>query len=440
MTSKPVIAIVGRPNVGKSTLLNRLARRRVSIVHDLPGVTRDRIAVELELEGRACEVIDTGGIGIVDRHDLHPDIHLQIDAAIASADLILFIVDARDGLQALDLEVAERLRKQNKPVFLLANKCESLNAQFTASDFYALGLGEPTPISAQHNEGIADLVDRIAANLPAAADWEEAALRIALVGRRNAGKSTFINALLEEERVIVSEIPGTTRDAVDVRFEKDGKSFVAIDTAGLVRRAKLRDSIEYYAQVRSIESIRRAEVCIFLIDAYHGISQLDKRIAREIVDQCKACVIGINKWDLVREKVSTEEFESYLTKVLPGLFYAPCVFLTAKERKNVWDVISTAQSLAKQGRERVGTGELNRILEQIQDNSMPRPKHGQYPKIFFGTQVDVAPPTIVLSVNRPDYFSPHYRLTIENRLRETLPFEELPMRILYRKRESLYHD
>lgn len=443
--SVPRIAIVGRPNVGKSTLLNRLAGRRVSIVHDRPGVTRDRITAEVELNDGQVELIDTGGLGIVDRHDLHPDIHHQIDVAIASAQLILFVVDGRDGVQPLDLQVSEKLRRIETPIMLLVNKCESHAALNGLAEFYTLGLGDPRAISAEHNEGIGDLEDALTEQLRALGtdaepESDEELLKFTLVGRRNAGKSTFINALLNEERVIVSDIPGTTRDAIDVRFEKDGRSFVAIDTAGMVRRAKLRDSIEYYAQVRTIEAIRRSDVSIFMIDALHGVSALDKRIAKDIMDEHKACVIAVNKWDLVKDHASTADFDEYLGKVLPGLSFAPCVFLTAKEGKNVWDVISTAQSLLKQARERVGTGPINRIIEAIQNGPMPRPKHNHYPRIYFGTQTDVLPPTIVLSVNKPEFFTQQLRRTIENRFRALLPFAEIPIRVIYRRRESLYHE
>ncbi|MEM7262799.1 MAG: ribosome biogenesis GTPase Der, partial [Planctomycetota bacterium] len=377
----PTVAIVGRPNVGKSTLFNRLAGRRVSIVHDRPGVTRDRIIAEIELDDRQIELIDTGGIGIVDRDDLSPDIHLQIDTAIASASVILFLVDARDGPQPLDVEVAERLRATEIPLIVLANKCETNVAQQGIGEFYRLGVGEPLPLSAEHNEGIYDLRERIVDALPPENDeeFEDPALKIAIVGRRNAGKSTLINAILDEERVIVSDIPGTTRDAVDVRFTKDDREFVAIDTAGMVRKAKLKDSVEFYAQQRSLEAIRRAEVGILLLDAEHGVSQLDKRIASDIVSEYRACVIGVNKWDLVRNKTSMGEYGEYLSAVLPGLSYAPVVFLTAKDGRNIWDVISVAQSLSKQGRSRVSTGVLNRAVEKILAGPMPRPKHNTYP-------------------------------------------------------------
>ena len=250
-------------------------------------------------------------------------------------------------------------------------------------------------------------------------------LKFAIVGRRNAGKSTFINALLREERVIVSAVPGTTRDAIDVRFQKDGQEFIAIDTAGLVRTAKVRDSIEFYAQTRTREAIRRNDVAIFMIDAEHGVSQLDKRIASDLCESYRPCVIAVNKWDLVGPNVSTSDFSEYLVKAMPGLDFAPCVFLTAKENKNVWGVISVAQSLAKQAAARVTTGELNRVIEKAVKGPMPQASHGVFPKIYYATQVDVRPPTIVLMVNEPDHFGATYRRSIERRMRKELRFEEI---------------
>jgi len=434
----PRIAIVGRPNVGKSTLLNRLAKRRISIVHDKPGVTRDRVAVDIELDGRLAEVIDTGGIGIVDEAELEGEIHAQIETAIASADLVLFLVDGRTGVHPIDEEVAAKLRAGGRPVMLVANKCEADTTRNDLGEFYRLGLGDPFPIAAAHGSGVAELIEAAAARLPAAEPEvrTDPALRIAIVGRRNAGKSTFINALIGEERVIVSEVPGTTRDAIDVRFEKDGKAFIAVDTAGILRKAKLRDDIEYYAQVRAIEAIRRADVVIFVIDGVHGVSQLDKRIAHEVITRHRPTVVAVNKWDLVKERSSTEKYERYLAEQLPGIHFAPVVFMTAKDGRNVSSCIGLVQSLAKQASQRVGTGELNRAIQVVKDTVRVRSRPGKQPKIYFATQVDVLPPTIVLMVNRPGWFPPAYRRAIENKLRELLPFPEVPLHVVYRLREG----
>ncbi|MCI0651670.1 MAG: ribosome biogenesis GTPase Der [Planctomycetes bacterium] len=437
---KPVVAIVGRPNVGKSTLLNRLARRRVSIVHPEPGVTRDRVAVEIDFDGTAFELIDTGGVGIVDRQDLHPSIHAQIDAAIATAQLLIFLVDARAGMQPVDREIADRLRRLELPVLVAANKSESAEGRLGAAEFHSLGLGDPLPISAEHGEGLDALRAAVLKNLAAGTAWKPPALRIAIVGRRNAGKSTFVNALLREERVIVSDTPGTTRDAVDVRLSKDGAEFLLIDTAGMQKRAKIAGDVDFYAQVRAIEAIERCDVALFLIDAAAGVSQIEKRIATEIVDRSRACVIIVNKWDLAVERTTTAEYEKYLGKTLAGLPFAPVVFISAKDSRNVFDAIGVAQSLAKQAQSRVGTGELNRALEDAQSGQRPRIRGKREPKILYGTQVSVLPPTIVLKVNDPAAFSKQYLRAIENRLREHLPFSEVPIRILLRKRDSHGHE
>ncbi|MGE3163831.1 MAG: ribosome biogenesis GTPase Der [Planctomycetota bacterium] len=433
----PRIAIVGRPNVGKSTLLNRLARRRVSIVHPRPGVTRDRVAVDVNMDGHTIEVFDTGGIGIVDDQNLDEQVDIQIHVAIESAHLILFLVDARVGVQTLDLEVAHQLRQHGANVLLIANKCEADRAEYNLGDFYQLGFGAALPLSAEHGLGIEDLVPAILERLGGLGKEERRELpmlKIAVVGRRNAGKSTFINSALQEERMIASEIPGTTRDAVDIRFEKDGKEFLIIDTAGLHRRSKLKDDVDYYAQVRALDAIRRADVVILLLDAQEGVAQIDKRVAREIIDEHKVCVIGLNKWDLVKDKTTPDEYSNFLQEHLPGLYYAPVVALTAKEGRKVWETLGLAQALAKQAQVRVGTGELNRALEVIRRAPTPRIRGAREPRIYYGTQVAVLPPTISLFVNDPGNFSSNYQRKIEHQLRELLPFREVPVKVLYRSR------
>lgn len=429
------IAIIGRPNVGKSTLLNRLAKRRISIVHDKPGVTRDRVTVEVEIGDRVVEVIDTGGLGITDEAELDQDIHHQIDTAIASADLVLMIVDAKDGLQALDHEVAKRLRPLKKPTLLVVNKCEADRDEDMVSEFWALGLEEPIPISAAHGMGVVELLERCVDLLPLGGEHSERpALRIAIVGRRNAGKSTFVNALIGEDRVIVSDVAGTTRDAIDIRFEKDGIPFVVIDTAGLLRNSKLKGSVEFYSQNRALHSIGRSDVVVLVIDSMHGTSQLDMRIAREVVDRYKPCVIAVNKWDLAKDKTTTEEYEEYLTRNLPSLSYAPVLFMTAQKAKNVTRCISLVQSMAKQANKRVSTGVLNRAVDEIRNGPRPRVKHGREPKIYYATQVAVMPPTIALFVNQPSYFTPQLKRMIENRFRDLLEVPEVPVKILYREK------
>ncbi|MGE4618484.1 MAG: ribosome biogenesis GTPase Der [Planctomycetota bacterium] len=429
------IAIVGRPNVGKSTLLNRLAKRRVSIVDDRPGVTRDRVSVEVEIMGRQVEIIDTGGLGITDEAQLDTDIHHQIDAAIASADLILMIVDAKEGLQSLDEMVADRLRPLEKECHLVVNKCEADREFDSIAEFWSLGLGTPWPISAAHGQGVNELIEQFVAGIPESNERNSApALKISIVGRRSAGKSTFIKALIGEERVIVSDIAGTTRDAVDVRFEKDGIPFVVIDTAGMLRKSKLKGSIEFYAQSRALAAIGRSDVVILVIDAVHGVSQLDMRIAREVQDRNRPCVIAVNKWDLAMDRTTMEDYEEYLGKKLPNISYAPVLFMTAKDSRNVTRCISLVQSLSKQANKRVGTGVLNRAVDEIRNGPRPRVKHGKEPKIYYATQVAVMPPTIAMFVNKPEYFTPQIRRAMENSLRTLLEVPEVPVRIFYREK------
>lgn len=443
----PVVAIVGRPNVGKSSLLNCLAGERISIVEETPGVTRDRVSTIIFHEDVSMEVNDTGGIGIMDQDELVDDIERQIRLAFEGADVILLVVDVQDGLVPLDREVAARLRESEAPegrrreVILVANKVDSARHEAGLSEFFALGLGEPVPVSALHGFGRTDLLDRLVSLLPPTDERPaEPVMRIALVGRQNVGKSTFVNALAREERVIVSEIPGTTRDAIDVRFEKDKRTFVVIDTAGMQRRSRLRGSVEFYSQARTESAVRRADVVLFMIDAAAEISRVDKKIADSIAAEGKACVLVINKWDLTKGAVETERYSVYATDRLPGLAYAPMVFVTAREGRNIQSTIDLAQNLYKKSRVRVGTGALNRVVDRIKKQHGPARVKGKRPRIFYCTQVGTVPPTFVFFVNDPTHFSKGYRRYIENSFREELPFKEIPLRIFFRKRESIYHD
>lgn len=439
----PHVAIVGRPNVGKSSLLNCFAGERISIVEETPGVTRDRVSTIVFHNDVSMEIVDTGGIGIIDREDLAADIDRQIDLALINADLIVLVVDAQDGLCPLDKEIATRLREtrelESRPILLVANKVDSLHHEDLALDFYALGLGDPLIVSALHGFGRSDLLDRIVAEIPPTGEVDtQPVMRIAVVGRQNVGKSTYVNSMAREERCIVSEIPGTTRDAVDVRFEKDNREFVIIDTAGMKRRARLKGSIEFFSQARTQGAIRRADVVLFMLDASSEISRVDKRIADEIVRQGKASVLVVNKWDLTQGNVATESYEIYATDRMPGLSFAPMVFVTSKDGRNTQSPIDIAQHLFKSSRIRVGTGELNRVMDRIKNEHRPARVKGREPKIFYCTQVGSAPPTFVVFVNDPKLISKVYRRYIENRFREEFDFKEIPLRIFYRQRESIY--
>ena len=437
----PIVAIVGRPNVGKSSLLNMLAGRRISIVDPTAGVTRDRVQTPCDHEGVYFELVDTGGFGIVDRDDLSDQIEQQIRYAVDQSALILFMVDAREGALPLDQAVASWLRRCQRPVLLLANKVDSAEVRTELADFHRLGFGPPMPISALHRRGEQTLKSRIVEHLTPLSDGEvpsDPVMKLAIVGRRNVGKSTLINALAGQERVIVSEVAGTTRDAVDVRFERDGRTCVAIDTAGIRKKSKIADDVEFYSFHRAQMSIRRADVVLFLIDATDDVSHVDKRLGSTIAEQYKPCILVVNKWDLAKDRATTDDYGQYLLKTLPGLDYAPVAFVTATRAKNVQSAIDLAASLFKQAQVRVSTGELNTIVAEAIAENAPRPKRGAgQVKILYATQVATCPPTIVLFVNHPARVSPTFERFLLNRLRDRLPFDEVPIRLLFRSRRAM---
>lgn len=444
--SVPRVAIVGRPNVGKSTLLNRLCGSRVAIVEPTAGVTRDRVAVPARLRGeldgeeveRWVDVIDTGGIGIVDRDDLGDVVEGQVHTALAMAQVILFVVDVRDGLTPLDVAVAERLRGAAAPVLLVANKSEVREARWTAEEFLALGVGEgPFAISAQNGEGLTPLVDRLLELLPPGEGLQaprRPALSLAVVGQRNAGKSTLINALAGEQRMIVSEIPGTTRDAVDVRFERDGKVWTAIDTAGLRKRSKIADAIEFYSDARSHKTIRRADVTVLLFDTSKPLSSVDKKLARFALERYKPLILAANKSDLVRD-YKRDDFVQYLRDELPSLAFAPIVFLSAKEGSGVERLLRTAERLVEQSARRVSTGALNRILREATEAQGPS-SSGARLSIYYATQAETSPPTFVLFVNDRRLIGRNYVRYLTHRLREGLDFPEVPLHIVLRDKND----
>ena len=436
------VAIVGRPNVGKSTLLNRMCGSRVSIVEPSAGVTRDRVVVPARLptpDGeRWIEVIDTGGIGIVDRDDLGELVEDQVRAAVEMADVILFVVDVRDGPTPLDEEVARRLRGVPQPVLLVCNKVEGRALDWDVPAFEGLGVpGGPFAISAQNGVGLGPLYERIAELLPAPAGEEtapEPVMKLGVVGQRNAGKSTLINCLAGEERMIVSEIPGTTRDAVDVRFQIGGKSFVAIDTAGVRKKARIADAVEFYSDARSYKTIRRADVVVHLFDLSIPLASVDKKLASYVSDHYKPVILGANKWDLVSE-YKRAEFVAYVRAELSGIPWAPIVFLSAKHGQGLGHLIETAERLFDQARQRVGTAELNEILKRATQARSPS-KDGYRVKILYATQAEASPPTFVLFVNDKRLIGKDYLRYLTNRLRKELPFADVPLHIELRDRHS----
>lgn len=435
----PVVAIVGRPNVGKSSLFNSLTGRRTSIVEPTPGVTRDRVSMISDIDGLFFELVDTGGHGVVDRDDLSDDVEQQIRFAIDQANLILFVVDAREGHNPLDRATAELLRRRSECVRLIANKVDEPHLIASLGEFSKLGYGEPIPLSALNGSGKWALLELLTKELTPLANEKPAdpVMKVALVGKRNAGKSTFINALAGQPRVIVSEIPGTTRDSIDVRFEKDGRVLVAIDTAGVRKKNKIADDIEFYAHSRALDSIRRADVVLLLIDATEPIGQVDKRLAHTVAEEYKPVILVINKWDLAKDKSDSEAFGEYLGKVLPGFDYAPVAFTSARDGRNIDSTIDLATSLFKQSQARVGTGPLNQALQDaVAAHPPPSRKGGRAARFYYATQIAERPPTLLLFVNDPRRVEQSYERYLTNRFRDTLPFGEVPIRLTYRARRE----
>lgn len=435
----PQVAIVGRPNVGKSSLFNWLAGRRLAIVEDVPGVTRDRMLHAIEVDDRHITIVDTGGMGMKDVDNLTEDVEGQITAAINSADVLVFVVDAQAGLTALDRDVAKRLRSATQPVIYVANKADTEKIDRLAAEVYELGCDEVIPTSTVHNRNKHVLLDKIISALPAECDdddEDEPVMKLAIVGRRNTGKSTFVNTLAQAERMIVSEVAGTTRDSVDVHFQMDGKQFIAIDTPGLRREKSLANSIEFYGARRAERTVRRADVVLLFLDAAEEISKVDKKLVSYIEEQYKPCIFVVNKWDLLADKVITGEFANYVHDVFPKMWHAPIAFITGQTGRNVKKLINHAQMLFSQARSRIETGTLNRLVQAALDRNPPPLRQLRRGKIFFSTQVAVEPPTIVFMCNEPSLFEPTYRRYLLGVFRDQLEFGEVPIRLIFRKRDS----
>jgi GTP-binding protein len=434
----PQVVIVGRPNVGKSSLFNWLVGKRLAIVDNTEGVTRDRMTHLMCVAGRYFELVDTGGIGVEDVDNLTSHIEQQIDTAIESADVVLFVVDSQTGVTSLDLEVAKRLRYVTAPILCVANKTDSQTLDPQADDFHRLGRGKLTRVSTKANRGRDELLEMIVERLPESSDAppEEPSMKVAIVGRRNTGKSTFVNSLAQAERMIVSEVPGTTRDSVDVHFDLDGKSFIAIDTPGLRRTKSISTDIDFYSMHRAQRSVRRADVVLLFLDAGQPISKVDKTLCEYIAQQYKPCIFVVNKWDLYAGKVVTEKWVQYLHDTFRAQWYVPIAFITGQTGKNVKALLNHAQMLFKQVRQRVPTADLNRMLRAALEKNPPPLHRNRRPKIFYATQVGVEPPTVVLFCSDPKALSHNYQRYLLGVMRERLPFGEVPIKLYLRVRKQ----
>lgn len=449
---KPVVALVGRPNVGKSTLFNRLIGRPVAIVEDEPGTTRDRIYGESDWNGVGFIVIDTGGLEAPEAmrtgrgeaqtaassDSLIASVQNQAQLAIDEADAIIMIVDGRSGLTATDEEIAAVLRHSNKPVFLAVNKAESQQVRQNAVEFWALGLGEPYPISAYHGEGVADLLDEVVKVLPAypAEEEEQETIGVAIVGRPNVGKSSLLNALVGQERSIVSETPGTTRDPIDMEITCEGQRITLIDTAGIRRRGRIEQGIEQYSVLRSMRAIDRADVALLLIDAQEGVTAQDAHIAGYVLERYKSVVVVINKWDAIEKDSHTMvEYTNAVREQLNFMPYVPVLFISAKTRQRVHTVLPTALRVAAARRHRLSTSEVNQILSEAYDSTQIPVRQGRALRIYYGSQVGNDPPTFVIFVNDKDLVHFSYERYLENRIRAYYPFEGTPIKLIFRSRE-----
>ena len=437
--SKPILAIIGRPNVGKSTLFNRIIRKRDAIVDDQPGVTRDRKHADSDWNGVHFTVIDTGGYLPDSENLIHQAVLTQVHQAINEADVIVLLTDVTDGISALDAEVAKILQRTDKPTILAVNKVDNADREMLLGEFYKLGLGDPIPISAISGRSTGDFLDRVVDLLPHSdveyKEAEEPEMKIAVVGKPNVGKSSFVNAILGMEKMIVTEIPGTTRDSIDTIFKYYGRNYLLIDTAGLRKRSKVKEAVEYFSSLRSISSIQRCDVAIILIDAVEGIGDQDKAILQEAIRFKKGILLAVNKWDLVEKDTNTIiEFERRIQDEIPYLKYIPMLFISALTRLRVFKAIEIAQSIHEERGKKISTSELNRFFEITTQITTPAAVGGKEVKIKYCTQVKTRPPVFAFYCNHPKLIKPNYRMFLENRLREQFGFFGVPLTLVFRSK------
>lgn len=438
MKRKPIVAIVGRPNVGKSTFVNRLVGARHSIVDDLPGVTRDRIYFDVEWQNKQFTVIDTGGIIPEDEDDIMVSIFDQARLACEEAEKIIFIVDGRDGINPIDYDIANVLRQSGKPVFLAVNKCDNPESLMMTSDFYSLALGDPIGISALHGSGgVGDLLELVTEDFEILEEEEQdKRIKIAIVGRPNAGKSSIVNALLNADRVIVSDVSGTTRDSIDSYVTYKDKEFIIVDTAGIRKKSKVDYGVEKFAVDRAIRSIRDCDVALLVIDAKEGISDQDKKISSIITEAGKGLIVAINKWDLIEDKKANtiNKFEKELAVDIPFLSFAPKIFISAVTKQRLGQIFDKSLEVYEQCIKRVSTGLLNKVISEAYALNPPTSFKGKRLKIYYVTQAKTQPPTFVLFVNNEELLKDSYKRYLENKLREAFGFFGTPIRISVRER------
>lgn len=438
MKRKPTVAIVGRPNVGKSTFVNRLVGARHSIVDDLPGVTRDRIYFDVEWQNKPFTVIDTGGIIPGDEDDIMISIFDQAKLACEEADKIIFLVDGKDGVNPVDYDIANILRQSGKPIFLAVNKCDNPESLMMTSDFYALAVGDPIGISALHGSGgVGDLLELITEDFEILEDEEEDnRIKIAIVGRPNAGKSSIVNALLNTDRVIVSDVSGTTRDSIDSYITYQDKEFIIVDTAGIRKKSKVDYGVEKFAVDRAIRSIRECDVALLVIDAKEGISDQDKKISSIVTESGKGLIVAINKWDLIEDKKANtiNKFEKELAVDIPFLSFAPKIFISAVTKQRLNQIFDESIKVYEQCTKRVSTGLLNKVINEAYALNPPTSFKGKRLKIYYVTQAKTQPPTFILFVNNEELLKDSYKRYLENKLREAFGFFGTPIRISVRER------
>jgi GTP-binding protein len=439
---KPIVAIVGRPNVGKSTLFNRLTQSRAAIVEDFPGVTRDRLYGECDWNGANFLIVDTGGI-VYDKSGDTMESHVtkQAEVAIKEADVIIFVTDVTQGVTGADMEVAEKLRRVHKPVFLAVNKVENLQREEDALEFWSLGLENLITVSAEHGMGTGDLLDAVVGALPDPGyveDDDPSLIKIAVIGRPNVGKSSLVNAILGEERVIVSNVAGTTRDAIDVLVEKGDDRYLLIDTAGMRRRGKVDEVVERYSVMRALRAVERANVVLMVIDAEDGVTDQDQKIVGYANEHGKACIVVVNKWDLVEKDEKTmDKFTDKVKVRLAFMDYQVTTFLSAKTRQRVHKLLPLVKKVNENHQRRITTGELNNLVREAYALNPPPADKGRRLKLFFSTQAHTAPPGFVFFVNDRELLHFSYKRYLENRLRETYDFEGTPIRLYFRNRQKV---